>query len=143
MGVRGNLRKVDALIEAFNAHDIDRCVEFRSESIVHHGPGLREPLEGHDALHAFTHGLFHAFPDVQLEKERAFGQGEWVVVMGTMRGTQEGPVEGPAGEEVPLAKTPVRFRHSIVFRFKHSKIAEEREYYDQLDLLTQLRPAAD
>lgn len=143
MGVKGNLRKVDALIKAFNGHDDDRCIEFRSQSIVHHRPGLREPLEGHEALHAFIHGLLHAVPDVRFERERAFGQGEWVVLMGTIRSTHEGSIEGPAGEEVPVAKTPVRFRDCIVFRFEDGKVVEEREYYDQLDLLTQLHPASD
>lgn len=141
--VETNLRKVDALIEAFNAHDVDRALDFRSESVIHRGPGLRDPLEGHEALHAFTHGLIHAFPDVRFEKERAFGQGEWVVLMGTVRGAHEGPIEGPSGNEIPIAKTPVRYRDCIVFKFEGGKVVEEREYYDQLDLLTQLRPAGD
>ncbi len=143
MSVATNLQTVDGLIEAFNAHDVDRTLEFRSESVIHRGPGLQDPLEGHEALHAFMHGFFDAFPDVQLEKERAFGQGEWVVLMGTIRGTHEGLIEGPAGEEVPVAKTPVRFRDCWVFRFENGKVVEEREYYDQLDLLTQLRRASD
>ncbi len=64
-------------------------------------------------------------------------------VDGDVWGTHEGPIEGPAGEEVLVAKTPVRFRDCFVFRFGDGKVVEEREYYDQLDLLTQLRPPSD
>lgn len=143
MSVRDNLERVEALIEAFNAHDIERSLQYRSESVIHRGPGLREPLEGHEALHAFLHSFVDAFPDVRVEKIRAFGQDERVVFMGTVRGTHGGQIEGPAGDEIPISGTPVSFPNCLILRFEDRKVIEEREYYDQLDLLTQLRRDSD
>lgn len=138
MSVEENLGKVDALIEAFNAHDIERWIGFHAESIVHHGPGLPEPLEGREALHEFAHSLVDAFPDIHWEKERAFGQGDWVTLEIAVHGTHKGPIEGPSGEPISVTDQSVRFRDCIVFTFEGGEITEEREYYDQLGLLTQL-----
>lgn len=73
-----------------------------------------------------------------MEKERAFGQGEWVTVEITVKGTHEGLIEGPNGEPISATNQRVSLRQCIVFKFQGGKITEEREYYDQLDLLTQL-----
>lgn len=136
--IHEDLRKVDALIKAFNAGDIENYVEFRAESIVHYGPGLKDPLRGHDALHEFAHGFMDAFPDLRMQKVRVFGQGKWVSLEVIIQGTHRGPIEGPDGEVVSPTNRTVRYRDCLVMKFEGGKITEEREYYDQLDLLVQL-----
>ena len=138
MSVEENLQKVDAMIEAFNDHDLDRFVELHAESFVHHDPALPEPLKGHRALREFFQGSVTAFPDIQVEKERVFGQGDWVCVEFTFSGTHRGPLLGPGGEMIPATNKPVRFKDCVVLKFEGGEVTEEREYYDHLGLMTQL-----
>lgn len=138
MSVEENLQKVDTMIEAFNAHDLDRFIGFRAESITFSSPDSPEPLKGPEAVRERFQGLFDAFPDIRVEKERAFGQGDWVSMEFTVTGTHLGPLPGPGGEAIPATNKPVRFANSIVLKFEGGEVTEEREYWDQLRFMTQL-----
>jgi steroid delta-isomerase-like uncharacterized protein len=138
MSVEENLRKIESAVDALNAHDWDRFVELHAESVVLAGPDIPEPLKGRDALRERFRGLANAFPDIQVEKERAFGQGDWAVLEVTVTGTHKGPLPGPGGEMVPATNRPVRFKNCVVFNFEGGELTEAREYWDQLGMMAQL-----
>ncbi len=89
-------------------------------------------------MREYLQGFGNAFPDLHIEKERAFGQGDWVSVELTITGTHKGPLPGPGGETIPATNKPVRFRNSIITKYEGGKIAEEHRYFDQLGLMAQL-----
>ncbi len=138
MSVEENLQKVDAMIEAFNAHDLDRFIGFRAESITFSSPDSPGPLKGREAVRERFQGLFDAFPDIRVEKKRALGQGDWVSPELTVTGTHQGPLPGPGGEAIPATNKPVRFANCIVLKFEGGEVTEEREYWDQLGFMAQL-----
>ncbi len=77
-------------------------------------------------------GHAEGFPDGQVEKLRAFGQGDWAVVEFALTGTDTGPLPGPGGKAIPATNRPVRFVECIVLKFEGGKITEQRDYLDQL-----------
>ena len=138
MSVDENLQKVDASIEAFNDRDLDRFVGLRAESSVRHAPPAPEPLKGRDALREYLQGFVDAFPDGQIEKVRAFGQGDWTIVELAFTGTHTGPLPGPGGEAIPATNKPVRLPYCVVIKFEGGEVTEEHEYWDQLGFMAQL-----
>jgi predicted ester cyclase len=83
-------------------------------------------------------GIMDAFPDGQVEVERAFGQGDLGCLQVRFEGTHTGPLAGSGGAEIPPTGRRVEFPYCIVVRFEDGKAVELDEYYDQLDLLTQI-----
>ncbi len=138
MSVEENLQKIDASIEAFNDHDVERFAGLRAESHVFQAPDLPEPLKGREALREYLQGFVDAFPDGQVEKLRAFGQGDWAVVEFAFTGTNSGPLPGPGGKAIPATNKPVRFVERIVLKFEDGEITAEHHYWDQLGLMSQL-----
>lgn len=145
MSVEENLRKIDASIEAFNARDMDRFVGLQAESSARHAPPAPEPRKGRDALRDYLQGLanafqglVNAFPDGQIEKVRAFGQGDWTIAELAFTGTHTGPLPGPGGEAIPATNKPVRLPYAVVSKFEGGEVTEEHEYWDQLGFMAQL-----
>jgi steroid delta-isomerase-like uncharacterized protein len=69
-------------IEALNAHQFDRMVEFISDRTVHHGePGTRE------AVIADLEGIVDAVPDFQWEVQELLVNGDRLAVRAINRGT--------------------------------------------------------
>ena len=138
MSVEDNLQKVDAMIEAFNSHDQDRYVGLHAESIIHHDPAHPEPFKGRAALREHFQGFAKAFPDVRVEKVRAFGQGDWVSAEYTLTGTHTGPLKGPGGETIPATNKPVRLQGLGLYKVEGGEVTETRDYFDQLGFMAQL-----
>lgn len=138
MSVEKNLRLVDDAMGAFNAHDLDGFVGFYSESAVHYQPSRSEPLKGRSAIREdYLKTTFTGFPDIQFEKVRAFGQGDWVCVEGIFKGTHTGILE-EGGQRIPATDKSVRAPVCIVFKVEGDKAMEVHEYIDQLGFFAQL-----
>ena len=138
MSVEENLRVLESHVEAINAHDWDRLAESLSESAVFYTPDSPEPLKGRDSLRERFRGFVNAFPDLQTEKVRAFGQGDWVSGEFVTSGTHKGPLPGPGGQTIPSTNKPVRIHACNVYKFEGGKITEVRQYYDALGMMAQL-----
>ncbi len=138
MSVEENLRVVDAKDEAINARDWDRFDEIFAESAVYTTSDMPEALKGVEAIRQRFMGLVNAFPDGKVEKERSFGQGNWVFLGANWTGTHDGPLPGPKGQVIPATGKSVRVPLGIMFEVEGGKIIETREYWDVLGMLTQL-----
>ena len=79
-----------------------------------------------------------AFPDVRLETERIFGDGDFVCLNSLFIGTHKGDLPGPSGTTIPATGKPVRVHGCSVFRFRKGKITEFIGYYDQVELYSQI-----
>ena len=94
MSVEGNKAFARRMYEAINEGHLDLIDELVSEDFVEHEglPGL--PTTGPEAPKAAL-GMFRAaFPDLQMAAEDMIGEGDKVVVRGTMSGTHKGELMG-------------------------------------------------
>lgn len=130
---------VEEVVEAFNAHDLDRVADWYAEDPLHYQPNRTEPLRGRDAIREdYREATWIPFPDFRIELERAFGQGEWLCVQAIFIGTHEGPLEGAGGETIPATGRSVRVPLCLVVRMEDGKAVEVYEYNDQLGFVAQL-----
>lgn len=121
-----------------NQRDWDGYGQLFSEDLVLRAPGVPGEAIGRDARVKFVQGILKTFPDGRIEGVRAFGQGSWGCVQFRFKGTNTGPLATPDGGEAPATNKSVGFPYCVVARFEDGMIAELDEYFDQLDMLTQL-----
>ncbi|MEE9593762.1 MAG: ester cyclase [Thermoplasmata archaeon] len=138
MSVEENLRVDREAIAAFNARDWDLFDELHAESVIVYSSGNPEPSKGRAAHREEAQAYVTAFPDIQFEEERSFGQGEWVCDVYVATGTHTGPLEGPGGQALPATNKPLRLEFCGVTKFEGGKIAEEHNYFDLLGMMAQL-----
>lgn len=112
--------------------------ELFAEDLAMRTPGLPGTVTGRHVRVAMVQGIIDAFPDGQVEVERAFGQGDLGCLQVRFEGTHTGPLAGSGGAEIPPTGKHVEFLYCIVVRFEQGLVVELDEYYDQLDLLTQI-----
>jgi ketosteroid isomerase-like protein len=93
---------------------------------------------GRDARIQVVQGIMDAFPDSVVSVQRSFGTGDWACVEVLFRGTHTGPMPGPDGTEIPPTNQSVEWPYCMVMRFEDGLVSELYEYYDQVNLLTQL-----
>jgi steroid delta-isomerase-like uncharacterized protein len=138
MSVEENLRVLDEAMEAFQAHDLDRLDRLNANSIIWRSPSSPEGVKGRAAVREFNETFTTAFPDIQIRKERSFGQGDWVCLEGVFTGTHRGPLTAPGGRTIPATNKPIRFRVGFVGKVERGEVTEANVYFDMLALLSQL-----
>ena len=138
MSVEENIRVVRATIEAINARDWDGFDSVHAESVVVSTPQTPEPTKGRAAHRESVQVFTTAFPDLRIEEERIFGQGDWLCSERIATGTHKGPLRGAGGQTVPATGKPVRVGLVEVSKVEGGEITEERLYFDLLGMMAQL-----
>jgi predicted ester cyclase len=138
MSVEENLRLAQASNKALNDHDVERFLSLHLPSIIQRDPQNVEPAKGREAVRAGIEPMFKAFPDLHVEPERSFGQGDWIVEEGVVLGTHKGPLEAPGAPPIPPTNRPVRLPYALIAKVNGGKFAETHLYFDQAAMLTQL-----
>ncbi|MDX1534515.1 MAG: ester cyclase, partial [Thermoplasmata archaeon] len=100
-------------------------------------------VAGYDAWEDATAGLpgdpyLTAIPDMQVTKERSFGQDDWICVEVSLTGTHTGPMSAPGGGVIPATHKTVRSRECYLYRFDGGEIAEQHLYADVMGYMAQL-----
>ncbi len=83
-------RLAAALIDAWNAHDIERVVVLYASDYEGEDVAEPAPLRGHAAVRRSAERYLRAFPDLRWSVERVLAQGETVVLVWTAQGTHKG-----------------------------------------------------
>lgn len=131
-------RVIADMEEAFNRGDVTRFLGAFSADAVVFDPSLPEPIKGQKAIREwFTKG-HEIFPDMKLDRVRAFAAGELATVEYVETGTHKGPFPGPGGSMIPATGKTYRHREGFVFRIAGGKIVELRLYWDVLGVMAQL-----
>ncbi|HEX9339600.1 MAG TPA: ester cyclase [Thermoplasmata archaeon] len=148
MTVEQNLRMVEAAFEAINDQDWDHLFGLHMDNIVMSSPDLPVPVQGREAVQERLRAWGEALPDLSWKKLRGFGQGDWVCVELLISGTHKGPLrhgldqaaleQGKEGY-VPPTGQRIELRGCVVYKVEQGEIAESHIYYDQLELMKQLR----
>jgi steroid delta-isomerase-like uncharacterized protein len=123
-------------VEAFNAHDEQRIRETNGENVVFEAPGDVR-LEGREAATQYAMEWLNAFPDARITVHNEMVAGDWVVQEFTFTGTHTAPMQSPMGE-IPATNRSLNGRGIQVVRVEGDVAVEERLYYDQVQVMTQL-----
>ena len=131
-------RFVEAAESAIAARDWEAYGGIFAEDLVMVTPSLQGTTTGRQARYHVVQGIMSPFPDGVVEVQRSFGQGDWACLEVLFTGTHTEPMPGPGGSEIPATNRAVKLPYCMVMKFRDGLVSELYEYYDQLDLLTQL-----
>jgi predicted ester cyclase len=126
----------DRLSEAINAHDLHQLLQYYSPDAA-----LVTPMgvaEGHEQIAWFYEQFFKGFPDLRKTAWLEVACGDPVVTEWTVTGTHTGPFLLPEGREVQGTGRRITIRTSCAYHVDNGVIVAQREYYDQLELYSQL-----
>lgn len=132
------LRVISDMEEGYNRGDISRFLSAFAPEAVVYDPSLPEPIRGRAAIQDWFVKGHSIFPDIKLERVRAFADGEFASVEYVETGTHKGPFPGPGGSMVSPTGKAYRHREGSVFRVVGGKIVEWRLYWDVLGVMAQL-----
>ncbi|MET8142830.1 ester cyclase [Sphaerisporangium sp. NPDC005288] len=125
------------LADALNDHDVSRMLELFTEDAV-----LVSPVgvaEGHEQIAWVYEQFFQGFPDLHLEVwYEATSTDRPMMVEWTGTGTHTGPFLLPDGRELEPTGRRITLRGTCASFVEDGKIVTHREYFDQLELYTQL-----
>lgn len=128
-----NVELVRAGFVAFNANDLDACVELAAPGLIINLAELPEPLRGRATWRQGAELMKRAFPDFHAQIEDIFGAGDRVAVRLTMTGTHEGEYLG-----IPGTGRRVTYVSHEIYRVEDDLIAEEWICSDTAGLFRQL-----
>ena len=113
-------RRLQAVLDAFNAHDLDAIMAFFTEDCVYDTPRGPAPgghrLVGKEQVRKGIQARFDGIPDIVYADDRHFTSGDRGVSEWTIRGTQAN------GE-------PIEVRGCDLFEFTDGKISRKDSYW--------------
>jgi len=119
--------------EAFSRHDVDALMALHADPCVVESPLAGGTVQAHAAIAHVYQTLFDALPDASLSVHDTVIEGNRVVQIGTLVGTDTGGLMGmgPSGKPavIPIV---------VYFRIENGQIAYERRIYDFTGLLVQV-----
>lgn len=121
----------DRYLEARNTPNLALLDEVYATDVVAHE--IAKDIAGLDALKTYYTRSHTAFPDLKLSLDRMVLADNDIIWFWTFAGTNTGPLD-----EMPPTGKSVRFSGVAVDRVVNGKFAEERIYFNLLDLMTQL-----
>ncbi len=111
---------LQALLDAFNAHDLDAIMSFFTEDCVFdtpRGPGPGgQRLVGREQVRKGFEARFDGIPDIEYDDARHWTSGDRGVSEWTIRGTR------PAGE-------PIEVRGCDLFEFTDGRISRKDSFW--------------
>lgn len=111
-------------LEMFNDSNFTKDVVMHSSS---------SDVVGIDSMKAYYANFLTGFSNIQFNIKDVFGQGEKLVKHWNFKGTHTGLFFG-----IPATGKTVSLDGTTLVRMAKGKIAEERDFYDNLDFMTQL-----
>jgi len=128
-----NKRLVREITEVvLNSRGVDRIPEFYAADFV----GDYRPYalrQGHEGVRAMVEGAWTAFPDYHEDVHELIAEGDRVVVLLTISGTQQGQW-GP----LPATGKRAKFDEIVILQIRDGKVVSQRGVVDNLSALRQL-----
>ena len=126
-----------AAFEAWNRHDFARLRELMHPEISYTG-GDGEEQKGPDAGIALAEMYVRAFPDLRSDIVNIKEAGDTAIVEFVASGTHKGELMG-----IAATGKPIKIRCCLVMETRDGKSYREREYFDNLTMMTQLGVVKD
>ena len=129
-----NVEMENAQIAAWNKHDQPAVDMFEADDYVFHD--LTQPNNQNKKQTAeMNKQYWKAFSDAKINPESVWGAGNYVSVVGTFEGTNDGDF---AAINIKKTGKKIALPFVDIFRFDNGKIKEEWLFFDSASLLTQL-----
>lgn len=125
-----------AVLDAIEAHDMDRWEAVLAPEATFSYPGLRDNPDRATAR-AYNEPFLAAFSDLHFTYDRILVQGDTVVYSWRGTGTHDGPLALPTGTVPPTGRTG-DVAGVLVAVVRDGKIVREETYWNQIELLAQL-----
>jgi steroid delta-isomerase-like uncharacterized protein len=103
---------------------------FTKDVVMHASP---KDAVGIDSARAYYANFLTGFSKIQFTIKDVFGQGDKLVKYWNFKGTHTGLFFG-----IPATGKTVDIDGTTLVRMAHGKIAEERDFFDNLEFMTQL-----
>jgi uncharacterized protein len=103
---------------------------FTKDVVMHASPN---DITGIDSARAYYANFLTGFSDIQFTIKDVFGQEDKLVKYWNFKGTHTGDFFG-----IPATGKSVDLNGTTLVRMSNGKIAEERDFFDNLDFMTQL-----
>ena len=103
---------------------------FTKDVVMHASPA---DVIGIDSARAYYGNFLTGFSNIQFTIKDVFGQGDKLVKYWNFKGTHTGVFFG-----IPATNKTVSLDGTTLVRMQDGKIAEERDFFDNLDFMTQL-----
>jgi predicted ester cyclase len=136
MSEQENIKVVMGIFDMVLSNQLHRTPEFFHDDYTADVPGAAGLTR--EQAQQWTQSFLDAFPDIHHEIERIVAQGDHVVLMTTMTGTNTGPLPLPSGGTIAPTgrslKTPTCFAYTL----RDGKVARAYAYMDGVDMLNQL-----
>jgi steroid delta-isomerase-like uncharacterized protein len=133
MGEEENIQTFREIIEALNAHDLDRFRLLIDKEHVMESDVLPESVHGLEATLETMQGYFNAFPDLHFDIEQVFASGDYVTLRWRATGTHQGELSG-----IPATNRSAEVHGCTVREFRDGKSTREWTYWDTGRLMQQL-----
>lgn len=127
---------VNRALEAFDSGDADAVGDAYHPDVVLEAPGGVR-LTGRVAAAAYNAAFMRAFEDLEVAVHLRAEQDDLLVEEYTMTATHRGALATPRGE-IPPTGNRVTLRVVEVYRVRDGKIIENRLYFDETLLMSQL-----
>lgn len=132
-----NAGRARALNDAYNARDLEAAVALTTPDVELVNMATGQTFHGPEGVRQFLGGWSGAFPDSQVETTKVVADEHGAAMEFIGRGTQTGPLPGPAGA-IPPTGRPVEVPFIQMLEMRQGKIARIRLYFDSAGLLQQL-----
>lgn len=128
-----NLDHATALLEAFNDADWPRFTELAGD-VVYNEPCTGRSLQGADYLEA-CQGWKMAFSDLVGDVTSSFEADGHSTIEVVWKGTHDGPMMMPTGEQVPATGNTTEVPGALVHRYEDGALTNMNHYFDLLTIL--------
>jgi steroid delta-isomerase-like uncharacterized protein len=124
---------IGRLLAAFVRRDVDALAQLHAEDGVVESPLAGGSARGRDAIARVYQALFLSFPDVTLHDDESLVDGDKVVIISRLAGTDRGGFMGmsPTGRSFDIPCI-------LLFDIENGFIARERRIYDFTGLALQV-----
>jgi hypothetical protein len=136
-----NLELMQTLDDAWNTQDWDVFRKRHADMVTVHWPGQPDATHGRESHVTESKEFFKTFPDNHITNrpyKALFGQGDWTCSVATFTGTMKGPLKMPDGSSLPATYKRFEVEFCTVAHWKNGEITDERLFYDQGSLMTQI-----
>jgi len=131
-----NLSLINQTMDAFNKHDAKALGEAFDDKIQWSEQGMAKDWTSKAEAVKAHEGLMKAFPDIKFSTDTAWAAGDYVVVQGTMTGTNDGAAPD-MGIKKPTKKA-VSLKFAQLFKVKDGKITNSWGYWNSMAMAQQM-----
>jgi steroid delta-isomerase-like uncharacterized protein len=131
--------QVREMIAVVNSRNVDKVLEQYAEDATFQSPTEERPIQGKAAIRTAYTEAFAAFPDWTLEPKTISVVGNEVLIVNSVRGTHDGPLNAIVGKSYP--PTHRKFSQEQMTRVvlnEKGKVQSLRSYGNPVEVLRQL-----